>query len=490
MKRLLIPALAFVAAAAHAQSQRPNIIFVFSDDHASHAISAYGSRINRTPHIDQLASEGMLFENCFVTNSICAPSRAVILTGKHSHINGHIDNGRQFDNTQQTFPKLLRQAGYQTALIGKWHLQSEPTGFDYWEHLIGQGPYYNPVFRSAKGDTPHTGYTTTIITEKAVNWLAEHGKEKPFMLMVQHKAPHRNWEPEPKYMDLFEGQTIPEPPDLFDDWSTYTSSAAENEMSIASHFNRRYDLKIGEAPDRLNAEQRAIWEQHYSPRNEAFDRMNLSGRDLTRYYYQRYIKDYLRVVQSVDDSVGAIMDYLKLSGMDRNTIVIYSSDQGFYLGDYGWYDKRWMYEPSLRTPLIVKWPGVTEPGSRSDALAQNLDFAETFLDMAGVGIPDDMQGLSLRPILEGDDNPDWRSAIYYHYYEYPQPHRVAPHRGVRTDRFKLMEFYTKQEWEMYDLQTDPREKNNLWNKPGYEQIQTDMVRLLAAMRRKYQDTGD
>ncbi|MCH7904175.1 MAG: sulfatase [Armatimonadetes bacterium] len=461
---------------------RPNIVFIFTDDHASHAIGAYGSVINETPNIDRLAAAGMLFENCFVTNSICAPSRAVILTGKHSHLNGVRDNGTTFDGEQQTFPKLLQQAGYETALIGKWHLRSTPTGFDYFDILPGQGSYYNPDFINADGRYRVTGYVTDIVTDKAIDWMSERRGDEPFMLMLQHKAPHRAWRPGPKYLNLYEGIDIPEPVDLFDDWSNRNSGAKTQEMSVRDHLQLAYDLKIGDAPERLNDEQKALWNAAYGPRNEWFANANLSGDDLVRYKYQRYIKDYLRCIQSVDDSVGRVLDYLEDAGLADHTIVVYASDQGFYLGDYGWYDKRWIYEPSLRTPLIVKWPGTTEPGARNEDIVLNLDFAQTFLDLAGAADPDGMQGASLMPLLRGERPGNWRRSMYYHYYE-KGVHNVPRHYGARTDRFKIAYYYDLDEWELFDLQNDPREKNSVFDDPDYAAIRDGMLRLLEAERR-------
>jgi arylsulfatase A-like enzyme len=423
-----------LAGCAPDRDARPNIIFVFTDDHASHAISAYGSRINQTPNIDRLADEGMLFRNAFVTNSICAPSRAVILTGKHSHLNGIFTNRERFDSAQVTFPKLLQQAGYQTAIVGKWHLKSAPTGFDYWEVLPGQGDYYNPRFRTHGDTVRYTGYVTDVITDRALDWL-QNGRdpEKPFMLMYQHKAPHRRWQPGPDHLTLYDDTTIPEPPTLFDDYTGRTSAAKTQEMTIAQHMYDE-DLKLV-APPQLNEQQLEHWNAAYEPKNEAFRQAELTGDELVRWKYQRYIKDYLRTIASVDDNLGRVLDYLDEAGMTENTVVIYSSDQGFYLGDHGWYDKRWMYEESLRMPFVVRWPGVVQPGSENSDLVQNLDFAETFLEMAGVDVPADMQGRSLVPLLQGRTPADWRDAIYYHYWEYPAWHMVRRHYGVRTQRY-------------------------------------------------------
>lgn len=478
----------------------PNILFIFTDDHASHAISAYGSKINRTPHLDRLADEGILFRNCFCTNSICAPSRAVILTGKHSHLNGQIDNRQTFDGAQQTFPKILQAAGYQTALVGKWHLRSDPTGFDYWEILPGQGDYYNPDFLTEGGKTQYTGYCTDITTDLAVNWLkGKRDPNRPFLLMLQHKAPHRSWMPGPDHLNLYDEAEIPEPETLFDDCNNRNSGAKTQEMSIAHHMQESYDLKLdpeaGISDDekrmwentygRMNEDQRKAWDAVYGPKNKAFRELNLSGKDLVRWRYQRYIKDYLRCVASVDDSVGRVLDYLDKSGLARNTLVVYSSDQGFYLGDHGWFDKRWMYEGSLRMPLIVRWPGVVAAGSEETHLVQNLDFAETFLEAAGLEPPADMQGTSLLPLLAGESPTDWRRSIYYHYYEYPGAHSVPRHYGVRTDRYKLIHYYQLGEWEFFDLEKDPDELQSVYADPSYQDRIAELELELARLRDRY-----
>jgi arylsulfatase A-like enzyme len=464
--------------------ERPNILFVFADDHAAQAVGAYGSQINQTPQIDRLAREGMVFRNAFVTNSICAPSRAVILTGKHSHLNGIFTNRESFDGSQVTFPKLLQQAGYQTAIIGKWHLKSEPTGFDYWDVLPGQGTYYNPDFRTAEGTVEHKGYVTDIITEKVLDWLATgRDRQKPFMLMYQHKAPHRRWQPGPEHLAMYDDVEIPEPATLFDDYAKRTSAAKTQEMTIAEHLDER-DLKLAPPPE-LDEGQLQVWNAAYEPKNEAFRRAGLVGDDLVRWKYQRYIKDYLRTIASIDDNLGRVLDYLDESGLAERTVVIYSSDQGFYLGEHGWYDKRWMYEESLRMPLIVRWPGVVEPGTESSDLVQNLDFAQTFLDIAGVEAPADMQGRSLLPLLEGERSPSWREAIYYQYYEYPAVHMVRRHYGVRTERYKLIYYYEIDEWELFDLESDPRELTSVYDDPEYRETVEELKELLLELRVQY-----
>lgn len=480
------------AADSPAGTRRPNIVFIFTDDHARQAIGAYGSRINTTPNLDRLASQGMLFRNCFCTNSVCAPSRAVILTGKHSHINGMISNRERFDGSQPTLPKLLGEAGYETAIIGKWHLKSDPTGFDHWEVLPGQGRYYNPNFLKpvdGKVETvTYTGYATDVITDLSIEWLKNRSDpSRPFLLMSQHKAPHRHFEPNLDHLMMYEDETIPEPPTLFDDYQGRTSAARMQTMEIARHMNAR-DLKLVR-PMAMNDEQYAVWRAAYEPRNKAMRDANPQGVDLVRWKYQRYIKDYLRCVASVDDNVGRLMAYLEEAGLADNTVVVYSSDQGFYLGEHGWFDKRWMYEESLVMPLIVRWPGVVKPGSQSTDLVQNLDFAETFLEMAGVPIPADMQGSSLVPVLQGRTPPDWRRSIYYHYYEFPGWHDVRRHCGVRTDRYKLIHYYDIDEWELFDLQLDPHELRSAYTNPFYADVVKTMKEELGRLRTKYRVDG-
>ena len=483
---LLAASMAWAAEIQQTADPRPNILFVFTDDHAIRAVSAYGSKINSTPNMDRLAREGMIFRNSFVTNSICAPSRAVILTGKYSHLNGIIDNRSVFDGSQQTMPKLLQQKGYQTAVIGKWHLRSDPTGFDHWEVLDGaneQGFYYNPAFRTPRGLVEHTGYTTRIITDRALKWLSEgRDPERPFLLMYQHKAPHRNWAPGPDQLAMYDDRQLPEPDTLFDDYSDRTMAAHFQEMTIAHHMNET-DLKL-RPPFNLTPEQLRLWNAAYGPKNRAFEEARLSGRELVRWKYQRYIKDYLRSVAAVDDQLGRILDYLDKTGLAQNTVVIYNSDQGFYLGEHGWFDKRFMYEESFRTPLIVRWPGVIEPGSENKNLVLNLDYAPTFLEIAGADVPEDMQGQSLIPLFREQPTP-WRESIYYHYYEYPAVHRVFRHYGVRNARYKLIHFYDFGQWELFDLEKDPRELHSLHNDPEYRSIQEELKRELRRLRDQY-----
>jgi arylsulfatase A-like enzyme len=497
--------------ACQKQPERPNIIFIMSDDHAFQAISAYGSVLNETPNIDRIAQEGMIFQNAFVTNSICAPCRAVILTGKYSHLNGVLDNRLEFDTAQVTFPKLLQQAGYQTAMIGKWHLKTDPKGFDFWKVLPGQGNYYNPDFRTPEGREQIEGYVTDIITDVALNWLKnDRDPDKPFMMMYHHKAPHREWWPGPDHLRTYERVTFPEPSTLFDDYSNRGSAAKEQEMTILHHMNPISDLKI--KPEKLDSinrddpgeiraykwnylrmtdEQRRQWDEAYDPMVEEFKNNPPEGDELLKWKYQRYMHDYLACIASVDDNVGRLLDYLDESGLADNTIVVYTSDQGFYLGEHGWFDKRFMYEESQRTPLVVRWPGKTDPGTVSEKMVLNLDFAETFLDAAGVSIPEDMQGQSIIPLLKGETPETWRDAVYYHYYEYPAVHMVKRHYGIRTERYKLIHFYYDvDEWELYDLQEDPDEMNNLYGKEGYDDITADLKARLEALRNQYGDSDE
>jgi len=466
-------------------ADRPNILFVYTDDHTVQALGAYGSRINQTPHMDALAVSGMRFDRCYVTNSICGPMRAAILTGKYSHHNGVLVNGNVFDGSQPTFPEMLSESGYHTALIGKWHLSSQPQCFDYFEVLIGQGPYYNPTMIQNGENVDYVGYTTEVITDRAIDWLdKQRDKGKPFMLMYQHKAPHRAWDPGPKYHDMYEDVTIPEPPTLLENISLRGPASRQQDMSIEETMDAR-DLKfIG--PRNLTDEQRAAWDAAYEPRNRQFRQMMLTGDALVRWKYQRYIKDYLRCVAAVDDQLGRVLKYLEEAGLADNTIVIYTSDQGMFLGEHGWFDKRWMYEPSLRTPLIVRWPGVVEPGSFCGAIVSPIDFAATFLEIAGAKIPDDLDGRSLVPILRGKTPDDWRKSFYYHYYEYPGWHHVRRHYGVTDGRFKLIYFYESdvKSWELFDLEFDPNELTNVYDNPAYATVKERMHAELDRLRKE------
>jgi arylsulfatase A-like enzyme len=409
------------------------------------------------------------------------------LTGKYSHLNGLIDNAVKFDGSQQTFPKLLQKAGYETAMVGKWHLKTDPTGFDYWNILPGQGDYYNPAMIEMGERKKYTGYVTDIITDHALDWLKGRTGDKPFCLMYHHKAPHRNWQPGPKHLDLYEDTQIPEPATLFDDYEGRGRAAREQDMSIEKTMTKA-DLKLT-APKNLTPEQKAAWDAAYGPRNKAFEEAKLEGKDLVRWKYQRYMKDYLRCIASVDENVGRVLDYLDQAGLAENTIVIYTSDQGFYLGDHGWFDKRFMYEESLRMPLVVRYPKEIKPGSVNGDIVLNLDFGETFLDYAGVPVPADMQGRSLRPLLQGKTPKDWRTSMYYHYYEYPAVHSVKRHYGVRTQRYKLIHFYHDiDEWELYDLKTDPDELKNVYGDPKYADVVKELTAELKRLRAQYNDT--
>lgn len=477
--------LACVAAAcAEGEQRRPNIILVFTDDHAAHAISAYGSILNQTPNIDRLANEGMLFRNAFVTNSICAPSRATVLTGQYGHLNGVPTNRDTLHATTLTFPKLLREAGYQTAIVGKWHLKIRPQGFDHYEVLRGQGQYYNPVLYTADNSIQYEGYTTDIITDRALEWLdGRRGDERPFLLMYQHKAPHREWAPGPDQLGLYADVEIPEPGTLFDDWSNRTSATRAQEMTIEHDLTPR-DLKLV-PPNNLTEDQLAAWDAAYGPRNAQAEAAGLEGDELVRWKYQRYIKDYVRSIDSVDENLGRLLDYLDREGLTENTVVVYTSDQGFFLGDHGWFDKRWMYEESLRTPLVIRWPAGISAGSVNEDLVQNLDLAQTFLDLAQVPIPDAMQGLSLLPLLRGESPPDWRQAIYYQYFEYPGWHMVRRHYGIRTQTHKLIHYYEIDEWELFDLVADPDELRNVYEDAGYAGLLPGLHTQLDSLRTHY-----
>ena len=469
---------------------RPNIIFIMSDDHAAHAMSCYGSRINKTPHLDRLADGGMRFDNCFCTNSICTPSRAAILTGTYNHVNGVTTLATPMDNGAQTFPKLLQENGYQTALYGKWHLGQGPkhcpTGFDDWAVLPGQGYYHNPtfIFKGPDGGERRTvqGYVTDIITDMCLDWLEERDPEKPFCLLYQHKAPHRPWYPDEKHAGMFLNEDVPEPDTLLDDYANRAKAAEAAAMRVGVHMDET-DMKC-EIPDDMNEE------------------------DLRRWAYQRYIKDYLRVVQSLDDNLKRMLDYLRENGLEENTLVIYTSDQGFFLGDHGWYDKRFMYEESLKMPLIMRYPKEVAPGSVNDDIVLNVDFPALFLDLAGVPVPTEMQGRSLRPLLQNSTPPDWRQGMYYRYWMNAAHHNVGAHYGIRTHKHKLIYYYydgcgqpgtddglfagdgpvsslegLEPEWELFDLEKDPQELNNVVKDPAYagvfRELKDELHRLQA-----------
>ncbi len=499
------------------KQERPNILFIMADDHAYQAISAYSDKLIQTPNIDRIADEGILFTNACVTNSICAPSRATILTGKHTHINGKIDNRMPFDTTQITFPQLFQNAGYETAMYGKLHFGNNPKGVDDFMILPGQGKYINPKFITPKGDTTITGYVTDIITDLTINWLdKKRNKEKPFMMMYLHKAPHRPWWPSPEKFKEFTKKTFPEPTSLFDDYSNRGTAAKSAEMNLLKHMRYGHDSKIRSEtikgmgvvkPDvppknwdgikgsygRANEEQKALYDPVIDSINTWFKANwpTMNDEQKMKWKYQRYMQDYLGCISSVDDNVGRVLDYLDKSGLTKNTIVIYTSDQGFYLGEHGWFDKRFIYDESFKTPLMIRWPNVITPGTTNDEMVQNLDFAQTFLEVAQIKVPSDMQGESLIPLLKGDTVQWNRDAVYYHYYEYPAVHMVKRHYGIVTKEYKLVHFYDDvDEWELYDRKKDPEEMMNVYHDPAYVTIATKLHKELKELRIKYKDSPE
>ncbi|HEY3322021.1 MAG TPA: sulfatase [Planctomycetota bacterium] len=464
-----------------AGATRPNILYIMTDDHAAHAISAYGSKVNQTPNMDRLATGGMRLDRVFCTNSICTPSRATILTGKYSHLNG-CPTFNRLDPAQPNVAKYLQAGGYYTGMIGKWHLGSDPAGFDKWTILPGQGAYFNPAFLEPGGRRVVEGYVTNIITDLSIDFIKNRPKDKPFFLMCHHKAPHRNWQPEPKYAEDFRKKHIPEPPTLWDDYATRTDAIHENQQRVFDDLTRN-DLKLI-PPDDLKGPERGRWLGAKPKEVEIVvdgQKKTLTGKELNEWKYQRYMQDYLACVQSVDDNVGRLLDWLEQNKLSENTVVIYSSDQGFYLGDHGMYDKRFMYEESLRMPFLVRWPGVIKGGSVQDAMAINTDFAPTFLDIAGLKIPEDMQGRSLVPLFKGEKPADWRTSMYYRYYHDPGDHNTRAHYGVRTQTHKLIYFWKKDQWELYDLTKDPMELKNIYADPAQketvEKLKAEMYRL-------------
>jgi len=487
---LATAAAAWLRAGDAPTSKRPNILYIMSDDHAAHAISAYGSRINRTPNIDRLARQGMRLDRCFAVNSICTPSRACILTGKYSHING-VPVFNRFDGAQPTVAKYLQAAGYHTGMIGKWHLGSDPTGFDHWCILPGQGVYHNPAFLTPDGRVVKNGYVSDIVTDLSLDFLKNRPKDKPFFLMCHHKAPHRNWEPDARHAKMYDDLEIPEPPTLRDDYATRTDAAREATMTVANDLTRR-DLKLT-PPQGLTAPDLQRW-YAAEPAEVTIDvdgqKKTLTGDALLKWKYQRYIKDYLRCVASVDDNVGRLLDYLDKEGLADNTIVIYTSDQGFFLGDHGLYDKRFFYEESPRMPFLVRWPGVIQPGSATDALAINADFAPTFLAAAGLDVPGDMQGVSLLPIWRGERPAGWRHSFYYRYYHDPGHHDTRAHYAVRTDTHKLIHYWKKDQWECYDLVKDPKELCNIFLDPAAQPVVARLKEELVRLRREVQDNDE
>lgn len=490
-------------------AQRPNIIYIMSDDHDRLAISAYNKTLIQTPNIDRIAKEGMKFTNAFVGNSICGPARATLLTGQHSHKNGQIDNIVRFDSSKMTMPKLLQQTGYQTAIVGKWHLKSYPTGFDYWKILPGQGLYFEPRLISMNGDTStYKGYATDVITDEAFDWLNRREKQKPFLLLLHHKAPHRYFFAPLKYIELFHGKIFPEPSTLYLDTAGRSSAWKKQTMSILPDMKLSSDLKVDpvylmEIPElkpdsaeiayynaimnRIPASDRERIKEIYKERGELIQKLRPKGKQLLHYKYQWYMQDYLACVASVDENIGRLLEYLDKNNLSQNTVVIYTSDQGMYLGQNGWFDKRFMYDVSMRTPLLVRWQGKIKPGSVNNTLVQNIDYAPTFLDIAGVTIPSWMQGLSLKPLLQNANATLTRQSLYYHFYEVYADHAVLPHLGIRTNLYKLIYFYTVNEWELYDLKKDPQELHNVYNSKAYQGIQQTIMKKLLAVRNAYDD---
>lgn len=483
--RRLLAAIVLLATAGLMTARgasRPNILFIMTDDHAAHAISAYGSRLNVTPNLDRIAKEGMLFRNCFVENSICTPSRAAILTGKYSHQNG-VPVFNAFDGSQPHIARYLQSAGYSTAIVGKWHLGSRPTGFDYFSVLPGQGLYHDPVFLTATGRETNRGYATDIITSKALAFLESRPKDRPFFLALHHKAPHREWSPDARHASLYVDRDLPEPATLRDDYATRTDAAREATMTIARHLTRR-DLKL-EPPAGLSSAERNQWLGE-APMEVTIEEQGksrtLRGDELVKWKYQRYIKDYLRCIASVDDNVGRVLDWLDQNGLRDNTVVVYTSDQGFFLGDHGWYDKRFMYEECLRTPLLIRYPPLIRPGAEQTALAMNIDFAPTFMELAGLTPARDLQGRSLLPLLRGEKPADWRRSFYYRYYHDPGHHNTRAHYGIRTDTHKLIYFWTMNQWECYDLVKDPSELRNVYDDPAYAPVVAELKKELARQK--------
>lgn len=550
-KSILSLAALSCVTAAYAQQQKaqqhPNIVYIMCDDHAYQCISAYGSALSKlapTPNIDRLAERGMRFDRAFVENSLSTPSRACLMTGQYSHQNGQRQLGEGIDTTRTFFTELLQEAGYQTAVVGKWHMGCDPKGFDYYHVYNDQGQYWNPQYRGTDTNNEFVveeGYSTDLTTDHALSFIEHRDPSKPFCLLLHHKAPHRNWQANLKYLGMYDDVEFPMPENFYDDYATRGSAARTQKMSVTRDMRWEQDFKVPEMLDlnnpdskdsynalmgeinRMTPEQRSAWGRYYFPRNRRLLEAQLKGKDLDNWKYQVYIRDYMSVIASVDESVGRVLDYLDKNGLTDNTMIVYTSDQGFYMGEHGWFDKRFMYEESLRTPLIVSYPGHTKPGSVCNRLVQNIDYAPTFLALAGVQQPKDMPGRSLVPVLANGDNvKNWRQSIYYHYYDYPTYHMVRKHDGVRTDRYKLIHFYGKggldavsenkyqnvpgtREYgtmkglesigyfepkdeavdycELYDLQADPHEQNNIFGKPGTEKIMKQLQRELDKYRK-------
>lgn len=482
MIRTLLALLTFAVGLCAAE--RPNIVFIFCDDLALQAMSCYGDKrkLLDTPNMDRLAKEGMRFDRCLVTNSICGPMRAVIQTGKYSHANGFYNNSNsKFDSSQPTFPKVMQKSGYQMAVIGKWHLMTDPVGYDYWNVLPGQGAYYNPPMIENGKPVKYEGYCTDIIGDLTLKWLDSRDKTKPFMMMCQHKAPHREWEPPLRLLGFDNDRVYDEPETLFDAYSGRSKAVSDHDMGIDRTFTER-DAKLV-MPGNLTAEQKTAWNAYYEPRNAKYAAAAPTGRDLVKWRYQRYMHDYLACVKAVDENVGRVLDYLDKNDLTKNTVVMLSSDQGFYLGEHGWFDKRWVFEESVRTPFLARWPGVIPAGSSNAQLTSLVDLASTFTDMAGAPPMEGLHGRSLVPIMKGETPADWRKSHYYHYYEYPVPHRVRPHYGVITDRYKLIHYYKPDvdDWELLDRQKDPLETKSFYNDPEYadtvKELKAEILRL-------------
>lgn len=497
--------LSALAGCTEPVTEKPlNIVYIMTDDHTAQMMSCYDKRYMETPNLDRIANDGVRFTNSFVANSLSGPSRACMITGKHSCENKFYDNSTcVFDASQQTFPKLLQKAGYQTALIGKWHLESLPTGFTYWEIVPGQGDYYNPDFITQTNDTIQKhGYITNLITDDALDWMEnKRDKEKPFCLLIHHKAIHRNWMADTCNLALYEDKEFALPDNFFDDYNGREAAAAQ-EMSIVKDMDMIYDLKMLR-PDkesrlkslyesfigRMDEGQRAAWDAFYGPVIDDFYQKNPQGKDLANWKFQRYMRDYMKTVKSLDDNVGRVLDYLEENGLLDNTLVVYTSDQGFYMGEHGWFDKRFMYEESMRTPLIMRLPKEFDRKGDITEMVQNIDYAPTFLELAGVKVPDDIQGVSLLPLLKGEKPAGWRRSLYYHFYEYPAEHMVKRHYGVRTDRYKLIHFYNDIDaWELYDLEKDPAEMHNVINDSAYGEVLADMQAELKKLQILYNDT--
>ena len=489
------------------EQERPNIIFIMTDDHTTQAMSCYGGNLIETPNMDRIADEGMRFDNCYATNALSGPSRACILTGKFSHRNGFTDNASTFDGSQLTFPKVMRENGYATGVVGKWHLISKPQGFDHWSILLGQneqGNYYKPVFYENGTVVKEDGYVTDVITDKAIEFIDDVHDEKPFMLMLHHKAPHRNWMPAPRHLGIFNDTVFPEPETLFDDYEGRGEAARSQDMNIENTLDDEWDLKLltreeilagnnrlHDVYTRMPEEVQHKWDSVYAPRIAEYRSGKLQGDELVRWKYQQYMRDYLATAMSVDESIGRVMEYLEEIGELDNTVIVYTSDQGFFLGEHGWFDKRFMYEECLRMPFVIRYPKMIKAGSTSKAICMNVDFGPTFLDLAGIEVPSEMQGRSFRKVLEkkGRIPAGWREAAYYHYYEYPAEHSVKRHYGIRTSDCKLIHFYNDiDQWEMYDMKADPQEMRNVYDDPAYADKRAQMHRILEQVQQEYEDT--